>query len=233
MRTHICPVLLLYLGTPCDKDGNDLPPGTSPPPLLPPPVDKDGQPLLFFPYKDREEFELASFLFKRNQMPGTEIDELMQIWANTLPEGQNHPPFADHSDLYNTIDATTLGDAPWQSFSVTYSGELPVDGNIPSWMLSEYDIWFRDPKVVLQNQLRNPDFKNEIDFAPYQKFDDHGEREWKEFMSASWGYQQAVRTFLFRHILLLFRAVFDMFIEYNCSRPSNTWCFVRCSYFGK
>jgi hypothetical protein len=84
---------------------------------------------------------LANFLFKHNQMPGTEINELMQIWANTLPEDQD-PPFADHNNLYNTIDTTILGDAPWQSFSINYSGELPLDGNVPPWMLAEYDIWF-------------------------------------------------------------------------------------------
>ncbi|KAH9975649.1 hypothetical protein BJV74DRAFT_862382 [Russula compacta] len=43
-------------------------------------------------------------------------------------------------------------------------------------MLAEYDVWFRDPKVVLQNQLGNPDFKDEFDYAPFQKFDDNGEQ---------------------------------------------------------
>ena len=145
----------------------------------------------FFPYKDCEEFRLAHFLFKRNQMPGTEIDEIMQIWANTLPDDCD-PPFANHADLYATIDATTLGDAPWQSFSVTYMGTLPEHGEIPPWMLTAYDVWFRDPRLVLQNQLRNPSFKNQFDYAPYQKFDDNGEREWGDFMSANWAYQQVV-----------------------------------------
>jgi hypothetical protein len=63
-------------------------------------------------------------------MPGTEIDKLMQIGANTLPADED-PPFVDHNNLYNTIDATILGDAPWQSFSVTYFGELPVNQDIP------------------------------------------------------------------------------------------------------
>lgn len=139
------------------------------------------------------EFNLANFLFKRNQMPGREIGELMQIWSTTLPAGQD-PPFADHNDLYDTIDATTLGDAPWQSFSINYSGECPRNGNIPSWMLAEFDVWFRDPKVVLRNQLKNPDFKDEFDYAPYQRFNDSGEHEWKDFMSANWGYEQAVRA---------------------------------------
>jgi Plavaka transposase len=188
--------LLLYLGAPCNEDGIDLPPGTPPPPPLPPPVDENGKRLSFFPYRDCEEFKLANFLFKCNQMPGTEIDELMQIWANMLADGQD-PPFADHDDLCNIIDATILGDVPWRSFLITYSGENPEDGNIPPWMLKEYNIWFRDPKVVLQNQLANPDFKGEFDYAPYQKFDNNGEREWKDFMSANWSYQQAMRLTVF------------------------------------
>ena len=224
--------LSFYLGTPCDEDGNDLLPGTPPPPPSPPPVDETGQPLPFFPYRDREEFKLANLLFKRNQMPGTEIDELLQIWADTLLRDQDHPPFADHNDLYNTIDATILGDAPWQSFSITYSGKLPVGGNIPPWMLGEYDIWFRDPKVVLQNQLANPDFKDEFDYAPFQRFDDHGEREWKDFMSANWVNQQAVRTLLC-YISLLFEIIFDMFIEHNRESPPMPWFFICPSYSGK
>ena len=164
-------------------------------------------------------------------MPGTEIDELMQIWVNTLPEGQD-PPFADHKELYDTIDATILGDAPWQSFSITYAGDLPVHGSIPPWMLSEYDIWFRDPKVVLQNQLANPDFKGEFDYAPYQTFNDKGEREWKDLMSANWSYEQAVRTF---YSILYFPTNQHLTCSehHRCERPPNSWCFICPSYFGK
>jgi Plavaka transposase len=189
---------LLILGTPCDEDRNDLPPGTPPPPPTPPPVDENGKPLPFFPYKDHEEFRLTNFLFRRNQMPGTKIDELMQIWANTLSAGQD-PPFTDRNDLYDTIDTAILGDAPWQSFSVTYGsdGELPINGSsIPPWMSAEYDVWFQDPKVVLKIQLGNPDFKDEFDYVPFQKFDNNGEHEWKDFLSTNWGCQQAVCTFL-------------------------------------
>lgn len=134
---------------------------------------------------------LAQFLFKKNQMPGKEIDVLMQIWANSLP-GNDDPPFANHSDLYATIDATTVGGAPWQSFSISYAGDIPEEREIPPWMLAAYDVWFRDPRLVLQNQLRNPSFKNQFDYAPFQKYNKNGEREWQDFMSANWGYQQAV-----------------------------------------
>jgi hypothetical protein len=79
MKIYSC--LLSYLGIPCDKNGYYLPPGTPPPPPPPPSVDENGEPLWYYPYKDLKEFELANFLFKRNQMPGTEVDELMQIIA--------------------------------------------------------------------------------------------------------------------------------------------------------
>jgi hypothetical protein len=179
-----------------------LEPGAPPPPPSSPPLDENGEPQPFFPYKDREEFRLASFLFKQNQMPGTQIDELMDIWSNTLLAGED-PPFADHADLYEIIDATVVGDAPWQSFSVNYCGDLPED-NVPPWMLADYDVWHRDPRVVLRNQLANADFKGEFDYAPFQKFDDTGKREWKDFMSANWAYKQAVRFFVsYRSFYLL------------------------------
>jgi hypothetical protein len=124
-------------------------------------------------------------------MPGTDINELMQIWADTLDD-DNDPPFASQSDLYATIDATTQGDAPWESFSISYTGDYPAAGETPPWMLASYDVWFRDPRLVLRNQLQNSSFKNEFDYAPFQKFNKNGEREWRDFMSANWAYQQAV-----------------------------------------
>lgn len=129
----------MYLGIPCDENRYDLPPATPAPPPSPLPVDENGEPLPYFPYKDLIEFNLANFLFKHIQMPGMEINELMQIWSTTLPAGQD-PPFANHDDLYETIDATMLGDALWQSFLINYSGEHPRNSNIPSWMLSEFEV---------------------------------------------------------------------------------------------
>lgn len=99
-------------------------------------------------------------------------------------------------------------------------------------MLGEYDIWFRDPKIVLQNQLANPDFKDEFDYAPFQKFNDNGKREWKDLMSANWVYQQAVRSLPF-HVMLYFPLKRTFILEHYCGRPSNTWRFVCPGYLGK
>lgn len=124
-------------------------------------------------------------------MSGAHIDELLDIWASTLePDSEKQAPFANHNELYETIDSTKLGDVAWQSFSVVYHGAIP--DNPPPWMTAEYVVWFRDPKTVLKNQLANPDFEGEIDYAPKQVFGDKGKREYQDLMSGNWAWNQAV-----------------------------------------
>jgi hypothetical protein len=91
-------------------------------------------------------------------MSGGHIDELLSLWAATLVEHGADPPFKSHGDLYSTIDATPLGDCPWQSVTLHYNGERP-ENNVPSWMTSDYDVWFRDPRTLLENMVSNPDFQ--------------------------------------------------------------------------
>lgn len=171
------------VGTPCNAEGVDLPPNTPPPP--PPPSD-DG----YFPYADRADFELANLLFKKTKMSADRVNELMDILAAKY----RHPPFADIKDMHSQIDATKLGDVPWESFSVTYCGPKPEDAeNVPSWMEAEYEVWFRDPQTVLENQLANPDFKDGIHYAPFREYGSDGKRQWQDLMSGNWAWSQAVR----------------------------------------
>lgn len=67
--------------------------------------------------------------------------------------------------------------------------------DIPPWMLEEYEVWYRNPRVVLRNQLANPDFKDKIDYAPVREFDENGERRWKNVMSGNWAWNNAVCSF--------------------------------------
>ncbi len=126
-------------------------------------------------------------------MSGQKIDELMQLWACTLAEGQD-PPFAGRHHLYDTVDdiRVLFGNIKWDNFSVTYNGELP-QGPLPSWMVREYEIFFRDPREVLHMQLGNPDFKDDMDYIPKRIFNDRGKRKYKDFMSGDWAWDQAVR----------------------------------------
>ncbi|PSR72191.1 hypothetical protein PHLCEN_2v11930 [Hermanssonia centrifuga] len=145
-------------GTPCDLDGNDLPPNTPP---LPQPQASIND---YSPFTDQSEFELADFFYRKVQMSGGRIDELMQLWGSR----DRDPPFADHNDLYNCIDAISVGEIPWQMFSVSYKGARSGNaaGEVPGWMDAKYEVHFRCPCTILQNQIGNPDFAGEINFAP-------------------------------------------------------------------
>jgi hypothetical protein len=104
--------------------------------------------------------------------------------------------FTDHRDVYRTIDNTPLGDVKWQSFSVKYTGDIPDEGPLP-WMTESYDVWFRDPHQVVQNMLANPDYASEVDMRPYSEFaTETDERQWQDFMSGDWAWNQAVRLSL-------------------------------------
>ncbi|KAJ7027114.1 hypothetical protein C8F04DRAFT_1288082 [Mycena alexandri] len=170
-------------GRPCDQAGNFLPPGAPPPMKVHPPPDD------YSPFKHQLDFHLADLLYRKIQMSAGAIDELMQNWA-ARPKSAADPPFADHEDLYNTIDATDIGHVPWESFEVTYDQPIPPGDTTP-WKTKAYTVHFRDPRKVLQQQLANPDFKSEMDFAPKRVFAEDDSREYQDFMSGNWAWRQA------------------------------------------
>jgi hypothetical protein len=184
-------LFVMHKAQPCDLEGNFLPPGTSPPPLT------DKAPDDWTPYKSRVEFELADYLFTKNQTPAHSIDHLLNIWAASLIQaGSKSTIFSDHRSVYKAIDNTPLGDVKWQSFTVKYSGEIPEEGAAP-WMADSHEVWFRDPREVVRNMLANPDFAAEMDLRPYREFaTENDKRQWKDFMSGDWAYQQAVCVLL-------------------------------------
>ncbi|KAG1856020.1 hypothetical protein DFJ58DRAFT_716121 [Suillus subalutaceus] len=171
---------------PCDLEGNFLPPGTSPPPLT------DKAPDDWTPYRSWVEFELADYLFTKNQTPAHSIDHILNIWAASLIHaGSKSTIFSDHRSVYKAIDNTPLGDVKWESFTVKYTGDIPEEGAAP-WMADSHEVWFRDPREVIRNMLANPDFAAEMDLRPYCEFaTENDEHQWKDFMSGDWAYKQA------------------------------------------
>ncbi|KAH9886281.1 hypothetical protein C8Q73DRAFT_658720 [Cubamyces lactineus] len=169
-------------GAPCDAAGRPLPPGSPPQPL--PPKGPDD----YNPFQSRPQFEVGDFLFRKEQMSAGNINELMQLWAATLPPGQD-PPFADAKDMLNTIDLIPLVDMPWQAFIVKYVGPQPAR-DPPPWMDKEYTVWFRCPRHVLHMQLSNSDFAAEMDYTPRRVYRGD-EREYGDFMSGDWAWSQA------------------------------------------
>ncbi|OCH87368.1 hypothetical protein OBBRIDRAFT_850015 [Obba rivulosa] len=174
-------------GTPCDADGYDLPDGTPPEPR--PPIAEG-----YEPYESRGEFELTDFLFQKEQMSGVKIDTLMQIWA-AINAGKSSsdlldPLFASADDLYSFIDAMPYGEIGWESFTVSYNGPRP-EHDPPPWMLESYEVWFQCPRKVLYQQLGNPDFAHEMDYAPKRVFNKDGKRVYSDLMSGNWAWKQA------------------------------------------
>lgn len=120
------------------------------------------------------------------------MDALMKLWSDSGAA----PPFHNHADLYDRIDSSSVGDAPWTDFTVSYDGDIPEgESEPPEWMTQEYQVWFRDPVQLMRNLVANPDFKNEFDYTPYQEYDQQGKHRYQDLMSGDWAWRQAVRTF--------------------------------------
>ncbi|KAG2743052.1 hypothetical protein P692DRAFT_201841927 [Suillus brevipes Sb2] len=114
------------------------------------------------PFQNRTEFETAEFFFIENQTPAAQINRLLDLWALTLVKHDDRPLFADHCDLYKTID------------------NIPVD--IPPPQMDQ----------TFDNMLSNPDYIEEFDYCPYREFSTDGDvQQWKDFMSGDWAWDQA------------------------------------------
>ncbi|KAF8268671.1 hypothetical protein EI94DRAFT_1771510 [Lactarius quietus] len=144
-----------------------------PPDSLPPAIDSDQGPENWAPYKNRLQFEVADFLYHCNQMSGGNINFVLNLWAVSLAIHDDDPPFSNAQHMYDTINSTPLGEVPWESFTLQYDGPQPTE-NIPSWMDSEYDIWFQNPLSLVHNILSNPEFKSGFDYSPFQERTSHG-----------------------------------------------------------
>lgn len=181
------PLVVLYsqpsTGTPCDVIGNDLEPGS-----LPPPPDDHAEDD-YSPFGSRAAFELAELLYVEEEMSAGKIDKLLKLLAALY---DTPPPFTGYQELYNLIDTIKQGDVPWNSFSVGYDGARPPQGvPQPPWMDEKYEVWFRDPLQVLKNQIANPDFNGQMDLSPKRVY--HKEkRQYNDLMSGNWAWEQAV-----------------------------------------
>jgi hypothetical protein len=176
----------INIGRICGENGDDIPPNMPPPPHASARGPDD-----WTPYSSRLAFEVADFLYRRNQMSAGDINFILSLWAASLAIHNDEPPFSRAMHMYSTIDSTPLGDIPWQSFSLQYNGTRPA-GDVPSWMQADYDVWFRDPRTLVHNLLSNPDFKSDFDYAPFQERTTDGVHWFQNFMSGIWAWNQAV-----------------------------------------
>ncbi|KAJ6448828.1 hypothetical protein C8R45DRAFT_1057369 [Mycena sanguinolenta] len=176
----------LNTGRPCDQYGTYLAPDTPPPPNS----QLDGQvPGSWAPFEDRTEFDFAYYHFVELQSSAAEITKALDLWAASILQYGNSPPWSNAQELYDTIDAIQHGDAPWKVYQIRYTGPRPPTP--PKWMDETYELCTRNSRTVLLQQLANPDFQDKIDYSPYQQFDADGRRVWSNLMSGDWAWSQA------------------------------------------
>ncbi|KAM6502974.1 hypothetical protein JOM56_002951 [Amanita muscaria] len=173
-------------GRPCDVQGEFLPPEAPPPPW------EDRSPNNYSPFNSQESFLVADLLFRRTQMSASNIDDLMQFWARSLPPDCD-PPYMNTTDLLETIDAANMGHLPWKSFSLSYqaSDDEDLSTAVP-WKIKDYDVWYRDPHEVLKTQLSNRSFAHRMDFSAKKIFSSKtNSRQYQDLMSGEWAWERS------------------------------------------
>jgi len=158
---------------------------------------------------------MAEFLYSCAQMSTPNINTLLDLWAASLLKHGDMLPFADHKDLYKTIDNIPIGSVNWQSFKIQYSGEKPdILADVPSWMSQQFDVWYHDPCEVACNILANPDYVNDFDYHPFCEYSVSKEEcHYQDFMSGDWAWKQVVCVFLL-HVASLYWIFFPGYPHY-------------------
>lgn len=182
---NMTPTLIHHrtVGLKTDCDGNPLPPDT-PPPTCPP------IPNVWAPFDGEVQFCLADFLFHKVEMSQGDINALLDLWSLDMHHHGDDAPFSNHQALYQAIDEIHVESAPWKCFETVVPENLGQDA--PEWQRRSYQIWFRDPDVVISNILVDRDFEKEFDLAPYIDLDANGQHQWSDFMSGNYAWRHAV-----------------------------------------
>ena len=224
-----CTMLSLLIGTICNKDGNELPPNSPPPPPDSGPQHSSDD---WFPYKSHIQFKLADFLYCCNQMSEGDMDFLFNLMNTMLAFHSDHAPFHNHSNMHNTIGATTLGEAPWDHFTLTYTGPFPKGvsrDNMPGWMTEDHEIWFCNPVTLLENLLANPDFKDEFNYMLYQEYAADGSHQFCDFMSGDWFWREAVLVLFIESVSFSLLRFYNH-SEHHYQRSPRGDQFISCLY---
>ena len=162
-----------------------------------PPLSQEALPATdWFPFESRVGFELADFVFTEAELSKKKTNRLLELWTATLTRSM--PPVRDHADLLRQIDSIPLGNVPWECFCLKYDGPPPETNRPPEWMVTEYEVWFRNPREVIKGILTNPEFNGHVDYSVYREFEDR-QRRYSNMMSGDWAWRQSVRLIASRH----------------------------------
>jgi hypothetical protein len=192
--------MLTSLGAPCNADGSPLTSGTSSDghtPLSSPPP----PPNPFWPFRNRHEFDWVIHYVTDLSASKRQISKGLDLWlSSTLHPGYSGPPvpWQNVQEMYETVDAIQQGAVPWQTYEIRYQG--PVDANSPKWKLQTYQLSYRDVVRLMEEQIANPDFKDNFYYVPFMELDEQGEPIYSEFFSGEWSWAQCVCYFIIGNI---------------------------------
>ena len=143
------------------------------------------------PFPDKDTFQIVDFVFREDQMSNAKIDRLADLWGQRHHDDRGSP-FASHREVHAYIDSIQQGEAPWHRLETTPAVNHTPD--TPLWQTRQYDVWYRDPKKVIANMLDSAEFKDVIDYAPYQLHRRNGKRCWTNFLSGNFSWRQSVSS---------------------------------------
>ena len=145
----------------------------------------------WFPFNSRVGFEFADFAFSEAELSKKKVDRLLELWAAALIPHGVVPPISNHMDLLRQVDSIPHGSVPWESFCLSYDGPQPETARPPEWKVTEYEVWFRNPRDVIKGILANPELDGHIDYSAYREFED-SQRRYCNVMSGDWAWRQSV-----------------------------------------
>ena len=176
----------LFVATPCDNNGNDLPPH-SPPPNSSQAADDTPEWYLF---TSCLEFDFVWHHFINLESSEHMVNKGLDIWVASVVQHGGSAAWKSADELYATIDRIQHGDAPWVTHKFHYQGPLPPSP--PKWMTQTYELSVCDTRQVLQQQFANQSFKNQINYTPYKQFNKARKCVWTNFMLGDWAWKQVV-----------------------------------------
>ncbi|KAF8272768.1 hypothetical protein EI94DRAFT_1769618 [Lactarius quietus] len=169
----------ISIALPCDSKGNFLPLRTPP---LPHATTQQGD---WSPFQSEAWFMLADLLYCCFKMLASNINKLLEIWAQSSAKTNTLAPFESRVHMYAIIDASKLSNVLWD-----------VDDQSPEWMQTSYKVWYCDPEAMIMNMLANPDFAGQFDLQPYIDLELQGQHQWSDVLSGNIAWQHSDDVFM-------------------------------------
>jgi len=140
------------------------------------------------PFDNEVQFKLADFLFRDAELSASKVDTLLDLWTQSLSEFSAPGPMKDHRELHALINLSTLGNVPWQCMAT----KVNKNKGASPWSQTIYEVWYRNPEIVVSNMLANPDFDGQFDVRPFIDLDEHHKRRWGNVMSGNIAWRHSV-----------------------------------------